>query len=224
MKNLHLTASYLRIILSAALVVVAAVTVVIFIFGHGQLVNTAKETSELATKAESSNSEQRNLEMTKRELLDLEESIERASSIVAVSESYKYQDQIILEIGELARKNGIVVESVTFDSSDAGSAATPTATTTVTPAEGATPGAETAAEGAPAAVGAAPAAPALKTRSATIALSSPINYDQLISFIYLIEQNITKMRVLSLNLSTDSSSGDRNAIQSDSLEIEVYLR
>lgn len=220
MKTPTLNATTFRTVLAVGLVAIIAATVAIFTLGHGQLVQTAQETSELATKADASNVEQRNLERTKGELLDLKEAIDHASSIVAVSESYKYQDQIILEIGEMARKNGIVVESVTFDNPNAGPSAP--AAPPATPAAGAEPvaGAAETAAGATA----TPAAPALKTRSATIALASPIDYDRLIPFIYLIEQNITKMRITRLNLSADQSSENRNAVQSDSMQIEVYLR
>jgi hypothetical protein len=62
----------------------------------------------------------------------------------------------------------------------------------------------------------------LKTVSATITLKNPIPYSNFIQFLRLIEQNLTKMQVSQLNLTTDLKSP--GTVNSPSMTLEVYVR
>ncbi|MFI5212624.1 MAG: hypothetical protein ACHQTE_01560, partial [Candidatus Saccharimonadales bacterium] len=61
----------------------------------------------------------------------------------------------------------------------------------------------------------------VKSTSVAVTLVNPINYNNLLTFVKLIEQNLTKMQVSKIGLSKDPSS---NKIISDALTVEVYIR
>lgn len=195
-----MTATKLRLILSCTLVLVATLLAGVFIFFYDQLKTAATETNHTVVDATASQNNIATLDKIEDFLVANSQVVERARSIVADSQSYQYQDQIITDLNDFASRNGVSITNVDF-------------TGTNTPAS--TPAAATPAPAAPTAGG-------IKSTSATITIKTPVNYDNLLRFLESIERNLTKMQVSKVSLSRGSAEG--RDIVSDALTIEVYIR
>lgn len=208
MKTKELTATTFRILLIVSLVVIAALGVGGFILAKNQLTTVATEVSSAVSEANASSNNLETLQLLKRELSKQQEVIARTGQIVAESQSYRYQDQIIADLTKYASEANIVITNIDFG--DAGQ--TPGATTPASSSAGATPTPTT---------NAAPAPSGVKSTLVSITLNNPVNYNDLLRFVRLIEQNLTKMQVSSIGLSSDATTSQ---VSSDALTIEVYVR
>lgn len=200
MKKSALTPTRLRIVLSVVLLLLAAAGVGVFTLGYKQLSQHVANAQQVATEAEASRSSLQNLMATKKFLADNQDVIARADRLVSQSKSYYYQDQMINDINAYAEKAGVKIANISFED---------TKETTVTVGAAATPGTGTTPVG-------------VKSRTATISVANPINYDAMLSFIHLIEQSLFRMQVLRVGMSQSSESP--NQISSDAFTIEVYVR
>ena len=223
MKASTMTAVKLRLILMAALGLVMIAGGALFAFGYSLLSDKAKETSEVATKASLSNTKIQQLNATKKLLDSNTKAVERASKIVANSESYVYQDQIIDDLNRIANKSGIQILDITFTDATVTAGAS---SATAAPAAGASP---SSAATAPTTGGAAgtPAAlsPAVKAVSASVKISEKVQYDKMLDFLYAVEQNLTKMSISKVSLrKADGLVDGKPAVSTDQLTIEVYMR
>lgn len=189
----------LRIALLGSMVVIIAVASVGYWFFRTQLTDYAEQVSVATAEADQSSSDTVTLQRLKKELEDDKVAVNRAKSIVADSKYYQYQDQIIKDINAYAKASGVVVSAYDF-------------------------GAPTTATG-----GAAPATPAagtataagLKSTKVTVSLNNPVDYKAAMRFIYSIEQNLTKMQLSGISLTTGDA---KNEVTVNSLNIEVYIR
>lgn len=204
-KKPRLTASLLRIVLTASLFLIVLIMVGIFIAAQHVLRSEAVSVSSMAAQADASASMVQSLGATKLQLQNNQSAVQRASEIVAESKQYQYQNQIINDLTTFAKNNNVSITDITF----------PTSTT---PATGAAPAAP-AVPGA--AGGASPASvvSGVKSVTASITLKNPVGYTDLLNFVNAIQSNLTKMQVSSLSL----TSGD-GGISSDVLTIQVYVR
>lgn len=202
----EMTATNLRIILSVAIGLIVIASIAGFVFLSGSLKNFAAEVSKVNGEAAASKNNIQSLQRTQAELQKYKDTASRAESIVSESASYQYQDQITRDLNNYANKAGIKITGFTFDSSSAGApaAAAPVA------------GAPTA--GAP--VAAAPAG--LNSKTITIQLEASVPYKSLLTFMNMIEQNLTKMQVAKVSLAK-SSDNDEN-VAGQALAIEVYVK
>jgi hypothetical protein len=66
------------------------------------------------------------------------------------------------------------------------------------------------------------AAGAPQSSTVTLSLTSPMQYKSLLTFIRLIETNLPKMQISSVNLTR--ANGDNGMIRTDSISIDVYTR
>lgn len=195
-----LTATRLRLILSGSMVVIIILQGVIFAYAYGNMAATATEVSHTVVDASASQNNLTTLEKIEDILNNEKTVVERAQSIVADSQSYQYQDQIITDLNDFASRNGVSITNVDFSSSDTPSTATPSAPATPT----------------------TPAPAGLKSTSVIVTLKTPVDYNNLLRFIESIEQNLTKMQISKINLSKGEAKG--NEVMSDALTIEVYIR
>lgn len=209
----QLSAVQLRLILAILMILIAAVGVGIFIYGYKMLTGVAKSSSEVAAQANQSDNSLQQLIQTQRDLAAQSNAVDRASKIVAESKSYGYQDQIISDLNAYASRSGVTITDISFiaskgTGSSAATSATnnPTTTATQVPTGSAQPA-------------------NIKSTTAVVTLTSPIPYNNMLSFLYSIEQSLTKMRISNLSL---SRSTDQNAppgsVTCDALTVEVYLR
>jgi hypothetical protein len=198
MRGKPLTPTSLRLILSISLFVVTGIGGIAFSFINESLTNVAVDVSHKVIDASASQNNLQTLQSVQRQLEDKKDVVERTRSIVADSQSYQYQNQIITDLSDYAKRSSIEITNLDFSSATQSSATpkTPSALTVPIPN-------------------------GVKSTSVSVTLKNPVNYDNLLRFIYAIEQNLTKMQVSKVGLSKDSTG---NGITSDLLTIEVYVR
>lgn len=206
-KKELLTPARLRIMLTVSLLLIALAMAGIFSVAQNILKSQAKIVSAAASQSQDSADLVQSLDATKRQLAKNQSAIERASAIVAESKQYQYQNQIITDLTQFATANGVTITSITFPTTTGGTAgaAAPTAA------------AGTPAAGAPVVPAATPSG--VKSITASIAIKSPVDYASFLNFINAIQNNLTKMQVSNLSL-TSSADG----ISSQTLNIQVYVR
>lgn len=202
MKLYPLTAASLRVILTASIFAIAALGITLFSITSKQLSVVATEISHTAADANASQNNLQGLQSIQKELDKRKSVIERTASIVAESQSYLYQDQIITELNTYASQAGISITNIDFGVTATATPTAPAGTTQVTPEAAAPSG--------------------VKLSTVSITLKNPVDYVGLLRFIKSIEQNLTKMQVANISLS--KSDGTQNSISSDMLNIEVYIR
>jgi TolA-binding protein len=179
MARRSLTATGLRLTLSITLLSIAIIASVTIHFLNEGLKTFATEVSHTSADARASEDTIQTLKKIEQELDANREVIERARSIVADSQSYQYQDQIITDLNDYANRAGIGITNIDFST----------------------------AEVAPGTPGAAPVAPAgVKTTSVSITLKNPVDYNSLLRFIKSIEQNLTKMQISRVGLAKDTGN------------------
>jgi hypothetical protein len=201
----NLTPTKLRLALSIGLFLTLIAAGAIFYFANNSLRNTATSVSHKVADAEASRNSIANLKKVEKFLAEQNDTIERVNSIVADSQSYQYQDQIILDLNAYAAKAGISITNFDF-----------VATTAAAPAATATPpGATVPPAGA--------SAPTVNVKSTTVSITvdNPVDYVKLLKFIKSIEQNLTKMQISKVSLSKGAAP---NEVTTDSLAIEIYVR
>ena len=218
MKKSALTPTRLRIMLLVCMLLLVTLGVCIFLFGYGRVTSYAKEAQATATQATASNNSLQTLMTTKEQLAKNADAVKRADQLVAESKSYVYQDQIITDLNQYAREAGIGVTNITFTDTKT------TPVTTTTPAATSSSSATSSSTGTAASSTATPAG--IKSMTATVTLTSPVDYNNMLTFIYLIEQSLFRMQISQISLSRGSENGDSssNKVTSDTLTIEVYVR
>lgn len=219
-KNKELTPANLRVILSIVLIVLMVIGVVIFWFGLRQIQGVAIETKEAASKAEAGKTKVQVLLNTSANLKKHADAVNRASAIVAESQSYVYQDQIIKDINMYASRAGIKIGDISFSSASSG-----TIGSTAAPSGTATPKAQPGATGTSSGTNGTSLPAGINMTTANVSISGPIPYINFLKFINLIEKSLFKMSIPSLEISRQSSeSGGTDTVAIGSLVIEVYVR
>lgn len=214
MKQSALTPVKLRLILVAIMFVLAAGGVGMFFFSYTRLQTHVAAAQEVSNQAEASRTSLQNLVAVKKFLAENPDAVTRASQLVALSQQYQYQDQIIQDITAYATRAGLTITDISF--ADTKTAAT-TPTATATGATGA------------AAAGATSAAPSgIKSVSATVTIKSPADYTGMLTFISLVEQSLFRMQVSRVGLSQAAASEDgasaTGKVTSETFTIEVYIK
>jgi len=207
-KKFTLTATNLRIILAVSLVVITAIGAGGFALAYNWLDGFAADASTVASQAAASESELQELSQTEKMLKTQHHAVERASKIAAESKSYQYQDQIINDLNDFARKAGITISDITFADNNAkgGSSSSSSSSSSKTGTS-------------------LPAIAGLKATTASVTVKNPVEYRKLLTFMYLVEQSLTKMRIANVDLSRSTAQGQPpDSITSNTLTIEVYLR
>ncbi len=210
-KKFTLTATNLRIILAVSLVVITAIGAGGFTLAYNWLDGFAADASTVASQAATSESELQELSQTEKMLKTQHHAVERASKIAAESKSYQYQDQIINDLNDFARKAGITISDITFadDNAKGGSSSSSSSSASSSGKTGTS----------------LPAIAGLKATTASVTVKNPVEYRKLLTFMYLVEQSLTKMRIANVDLSRSTAQGQPpDSITSNTLTIEVYLR
>lgn len=191
MKKRPLTATRLRLMLSISLGVITLIAAGIFAYADNQLRQLAIETNHKAIDANASRDNLSTLEKIQDILANEQSVIDRASSIVADSKSYQYQDQIITDLNAFAGKHGVTITNVDFAQNTAPSTAPSSAIA------------------------------GLKSTSVVITLKNPVDYNKLLRFIAAIEQNLTKMQVSKVGLSRGGASGSEVSSDALTIEVYI---
>jgi hypothetical protein len=204
MKELNISASRFRLILICSLFLIALAGTGIFWYTDDMLKNFAIEVNHTSVDASASRDDIQTLQRLQKELADNKDVVDKASSIVAESKSYQYQNQIIQDLNGYAAQAGITIVDMKFPDDTSG-ATTPQGSTSATQ-----PGANTTKK-----------IDGVKSVTADITLKNPVNYNSLLKFIQSIEMNLTKMQISKVSLSKDTNSSN---VISDALTVQVYVR
>jgi hypothetical protein len=202
MNRFSLTATRFNATLLLSLFLVSALAAVSFYFISRSLNDYAVEVSHSVVDASASQDNLQTLDKIKTQLTTDSDIVERANSIVADSKSYQYQDQILNDLNDYAKKAGVEITAINFSTTNQQAAASAPASGTANAVEPLLPN-------------------GLKSTSASVSLQNPVNYNNLLRFIKSIEQNLTKMQISKIALSKGSSGTD---VTTDILTIEVYVR
>lgn len=198
MKHREMTAIKLRLILSCMLFVITTIGVAIFYFGNSVLSQVATDVSHTVADASAGQNKLQALQKTEKDLAANQKIVQRAGEVVANSQSYEYQNQIINDLNQYAARSGIELTNIDFSTDTKTGAAT-------TPAAGSSP---------------TPTAPSgVKTATITVTVKNPIQYVNLLRFMQAIEQNLTKMQLASVGITKDQAG-----VSSDVLTITTYVR
>lgn len=209
-----MTPPKLRIILLISMLIIVAIGAGLFKLSHDKLSSVAHSVAETSATANAGQKNLDQLAITKTMLEKNNDVVKKASELAV--DSTNYQNKIVTDLEKFADKTGVYITSITFDDtasgSGAGTGAPAAPATPTTPAAG---GAGTP----PGATGVPTAGPSLQTKSATISIKTPINYNTLLQFVHDLEQNLPKMQLQNLTL-TKADGG----IATDSLSVEIYVK
>lgn len=214
-KGFTLTAERLRIILAVLLVLVLVGGGIGFTYVQRLLGQYVADTNALNTKADLSSTNLQTLQKLQEYLAAHQDDVDLAKQVVAESKSYQYQNEIINDLTNFAQKSGVTITQFDFSSTSQESSGTPA---TAPPATGSStttaPSSGTTGTSAPAA--------SLNSKSVTITIKSPVSYNSLLEFMHRIEQNVTKMQIEQVSLSSDQAGSSKVAAQS--FTIQVYVQ
>lgn len=155
----------------------------------------ALSTDHYRTDAELAQEELVRLQQLKTTLASDKEAIDKTARIVAESQQYEFQDQVVKDVTSYADKYGIEILSIDF---------------------GTKPG--SAPQGAAASTGSA----AQQKTIVSLQLGNNIPYDSFLRFIKAIENNITKMQLTGIAIQPNIT--DPKQILGPTIELEVFLR
>ncbi len=111
----NLSATKLRAILVATMVLLIVVGGVLFWFLRTQIIDVANHVREVSTGAATSNADVIRLQNLQKTLDDDKEAITRAASLVGDSSTYQYQEKMLNDLTTYAKKTGIGIVSINFD-------------------------------------------------------------------------------------------------------------
>lgn len=194
-----LSATTARLLLAGLLLFLLLGTAAGFYGAYSFLSATASDVAKAKSEAESSRARVQNLEKLSTELQKEASAVKKAASIAADAKSYLYQNQIIHDLSIYARRAGISITGFTFNQA-ASNTSQSTANTNATTQ---------------------PSSSAPKTTKVSIQLNDDVSYQSILHFLHLIEQNVTRMQVVSVSLSRGKDGG---TVSMQSLDLEVYIR
>lgn len=213
-RQKDLSATTLRYILVACLFLIIAAMAAGFYFVHGQLQVFAKDVADTQAEAKTSDAKLNNLMQLEKQLKKHEATVKKSEQIVAESQSYMYQNQVIEDLTTYASRTGISIMSFSFQSAENATGGTDattappaidnsSATTDTKPSE------------------TQQSSPSVRNTIVSIRIASPVRYVNLLHFMHLIEENLTRMQITEFSLSGGDSA---DFVSTDSFNIEVYIR
>lgn len=222
-KRLVMSAVLFRNIFIGLFVALLILEVAFSVFGIKRLQATANDVRSVVAQADVIDQTNNQTVALWNELQQNQQSAKRVEQVVAESKSYVYQDVIVRDLKSFAEKAGITITNYDFTADTSGGASSSASPPSSARGSRTDPSADPAttrprAEG----TTAAPTA-SLKTTSVNITVETPVDYRNLLRFIHYIEQNLTKMQISQISLSR-TTSGDQNAVMSEALTIEVYIK
>lgn len=192
----QLSARALRIILLATMVIIIIIGCAGFYFIQAYLYDVAVNVSHKNEDAQTSSSDIIKWDRLKDRLADEQEIVDRTAKIVAESQSYQYQDQIIEDLNAYAARAGVSITAFNFQDSSTTDAASPKDTSETT-------------------------IPGLNSTTVSVSLVTPVNYRKFLEFVHSIEQNLTKMQLASISMTQGATAED---VTVSVLDIKVYTK
>lgn len=214
---MKISAKIMTFILVFSCLLLIGLTTAGFIVGLNYLNTIAVTTDHAKIDAELATEELETIALLKGFLDDNPDLVAKTGSVIASSQQYQYQDQVLQDIQRFAAESGVRVQSFTFEPDNTATTGATGATPPTTPATPATP---------------TPTIPGLnlsqtlpegvKTASATITLARPLTYPNLLRFIKRIERNPTQFNLQPLAIQVDTAN--RANLQTTSIELKVFTK
>ncbi len=198
----------LRLVLSFTLIFLIAAGGAVMLFGLNYLYDYATQVNAVVIDADNSSDR---IDQTKQEIARYKKdpkAVELAKQVVAKRASYQYQNQAYSDLLAMATRAGVSIEQYSFADSD------PSLGVSTAP-KSTNPGAAKAA---------ATSNGGLKPSYITITLTNPVEYVKFLNFLHYIEQNLTKMQIKKVSLSSTSTRGNESSVVTDTLTVEVFTR
>ena len=186
----------MRIVFALSLVLILVGMGGVVYFGYTMLQGTAEEVSKIQTEAKAVDAKVQNLARLEKEMEKYKDSVAKARQLVAETQQYQYQNQIINDLTTYANQSGVGIEGFTFASGSAGSKSS-------SGSSGANSGAGP------------------KSMKVSVRLGEKTDYMALLRFMHLIEQNLTRMQIASVSMSKAEGVGQ---VSTQTLDVEVYVR
>jgi hypothetical protein len=195
----------MRIVFALSLVLILVGMGGIVYFGYTMLQGTAEEVSKIQTEAKAVDAKVQNLARLEKEMEKYKDSVAKARQLVAETQQYQYQNQIINDLTTYANQSGVGIAGFTFTSGSAG--AKSNSGSSGTSGTNNSSGSNSAA--------------GPKSMKVSVRLNEKTDYMALLRFMHLIEQNLTRMQIASVSMSKTEGTGQVNT---QTLEVEVYVR
>lgn len=195
----------MRIVFALSLVLILVGMGGVVYFGYTMLQGTAEEVSKIQTEAKAVDAKVQNLARLEKEMEKYKDSVAKAQQLVAETQQYQYQNQIINDLTAYANKSGVGIAGFTFTSGSAGAKSN---------------SGSSGASGTNNSSGSNSAA-GPKSMKVSVRLNEKTDYMALLRFMHLIEQNLTRMQIASVSMSKTEGAGQVNT---QTLEVEVYVR
>ena len=195
----------MRIVFALSLVLILVGMGGIVYFGYTMLQGTAGEVSKIQTEAKAVDAKVQNLARLEKEMEKYKDSVAKAQQLVAETQQYQYQNQIINDLTAYANKSGVGIAGFTFTSGSAG--AKSNSGSSGTSGTNNSSGSNSAA--------------GPKSMKVSVRLNEKTDYMALLRFMHLIEQNLTRMQIASVSMSKAEGVGQ---VSTQTLDVEVYVR
>lgn len=211
------SAPRLRLVLSITLSLLVIICGAVTAFGIGYLRNYSEEVSSVVMESASSSDKIDQIEQQIAEYESISDSVDLAEQVVAKRESYQYQDNAYRDLIAIADRAGVNIEQYSFESESEAAAGS-------LPINESAPSGEQSSDAA-GGNGAVSSNSPLKPVGITISLTNPVNYKRFLNFLYYVEQNLTKMQIKSITLSsTQSEAGSDSYVNTGPITVEVYTK
>ena len=195
----------MRIVFALSLVLILVGMGGIVYFGYTMLQGTAGKVSKIQTEAKAVDAKVQNLARLEKEMEKYKDSVAKARQLVAETQQYQYQNQIINDLTTYANQSGVGIAGFTFTSGSAG--AKSNSGSSGTSGTNNSSGSNSAA--------------GPKSMKVSVRLNEKTDYMALLRFMHLIEQNLTRMQIASVSMSKAEGVGQ---VSTQTLDVEVYVR
>ena len=213
----ELTATKMRLILVSILVLFVILIFVAIYFGTQILSKNSDSLTNSVTESESTENLLNQIKTAKNNLDKQKSTVEKAKKIIATSKNYKYQEEFLRDINHYASMSQLEVNSYNFEvpTERTGGSSTGAAAPISPSSSGSTTGSGTTNTIAP---------PGTKITNATISIKGTVKYSNFLKFLKLVENNVVRMRIKDLNISSQKTESGDIEVSVPSIIMEIYIK
>lgn len=207
-------------VLAERLFIVAIIGLIVvmifnFIFVTKLLSKQSLQANQTKTEADISTNDIKTIQSATKKLKAEPSVVKKAASVVAQSKLYQYQNQIINDLQDYAKQNGVSIKGYSFSAADATSAAGGAPSSTTPPASAGAPTGSSQ-------PGQTPTPTGVSSTNVSVTLDDKVKYILFLNFVRSIENNVTRMQINNIDLSPESK--DPSILLGPTLTITVYTR
>ena len=206
---MKLNAQSFRWVLASIIILAVALSSAAFYIALGSLKAFSSETTSLNQESSLADAKIDSLDAATTYIDQHPDALQQVRSITSNQEKFQYQDDIIQNISNMADSSNLTIERIVFNDT-----ASPEVGTIEGTAQQATPGETTVSD-------TSVVIPGFSPRTAQIELTDS-SYQDLLNFMYKVENNTLKMYIANLSLSSDST-GSRK-ITKPTFELTIFVK